>query len=297
MRLSTEMIVEGTVIAMYNRLIVPRLFAYADEGHWDLIPLRAKRHPSEARFIHKYAPNDTALHRLVRPFATSEESTLPSSPSMGSSKSQLRRTYKARILCIPPDIDVSDHSSTASKTDPEYADPQSRTPKPEQPQEHNQQQQSLSLQLEQDPIAAAWLLHAVEALLIANPAAATTKNRFGRTPLHIACRQSNLAHNFARMQVILMLLEHSPHVASWTDQDGKTPLYHLVEQHWLRQTLQRQQHDDDGSLETAPFPSEVVEAFLRADNQAIQRVKMACNRKDPYWAKSIQKMLAVASSS
>jgi len=292
MRLSTEMIVEGTVIAMYNRLIVPRLFAYADEGHWDLIPLRAKRHPSEARFIHKYAPNDTALHRLVRPFATAEESTLSSSPGMSSRKSQLRRTYKARILFIPPDIDASD-----SKTDPEYADPQFRPLKPEQPQEHNQQHQSPSLQLEQDPIAAAWLLHAVEALLIANPAAATTKNRFGRTPLHIACRQSNLAHNSARMQVILMLLEHSPHVASWTDQDVKTPLYHLVEQHWLRQTQQQQQNDDDWSLDTAPFPSEVLEAFLRADNQAIHQVKMACNRKDPYWAKSIQKMLAVASSS
>jgi len=35
-------------------------------GDWDSIPARCTSHPKEATFVHKYTPNDTTLHRLLR---------------------------------------------------------------------------------------------------------------------------------------------------------------------------------------------------------------------------------------
>lgn len=42
------------------------MYQYAARGDWDLIPNRCVSHPKEASFVHKYAPMDTALHRLLR---------------------------------------------------------------------------------------------------------------------------------------------------------------------------------------------------------------------------------------
>jgi hypothetical protein len=52
--------------ALYTRFREPRLYRYAARGDWDLIPNRCVSHPKEASFVHKYAPMDTALHRLLR---------------------------------------------------------------------------------------------------------------------------------------------------------------------------------------------------------------------------------------
>jgi hypothetical protein len=52
--------------AMYTRFREPKLYQYAARGDWDLIPHRCVSHPKEASFVHKYAPMDTALHRLLR---------------------------------------------------------------------------------------------------------------------------------------------------------------------------------------------------------------------------------------
>lgn len=58
---------EQVAYAFYERFRLPKLYKYASSGNnWDLIPARCRSHPKEAAYIHKYAPNDTALHRVLR---------------------------------------------------------------------------------------------------------------------------------------------------------------------------------------------------------------------------------------
>jgi hypothetical protein len=52
--------------AMYTKFREPKLYRYAAQGDWDLIPHRCKTHPKEATFVHNYAPRDTALSRMLR---------------------------------------------------------------------------------------------------------------------------------------------------------------------------------------------------------------------------------------
>ena len=65
MELHEDCVVSTTVYHLYERTRVPRLFRLADQGKWEHIPRRVR--PRQARFVHAYAPCDTALHRLVRP--------------------------------------------------------------------------------------------------------------------------------------------------------------------------------------------------------------------------------------
>jgi ankyrin repeat protein len=53
--------------ALYAKFREPKLFRMAVAGNWDKIPARCRSHPSEAAFVHKYPPADTALHRILRP--------------------------------------------------------------------------------------------------------------------------------------------------------------------------------------------------------------------------------------
>jgi hypothetical protein len=62
--------------AFYAKFREPKLFRMAVTGNWDLIPDRCRTHPKEASFVHKYPPADTALHRMLRPFAACEEQQL-----------------------------------------------------------------------------------------------------------------------------------------------------------------------------------------------------------------------------
>jgi Ankyrin repeat len=57
---------EQLAFNMYSKFCEPKLYRLASKGDWDLIPARCKAHPKEATFRHKYAPNDTALHRILR---------------------------------------------------------------------------------------------------------------------------------------------------------------------------------------------------------------------------------------
>ena len=61
--------------ALYTKFQEPKLFRLAVKGDWDLIPDRARNHPKEASFVHRYAPMDTALHRILRPTATAATAT------------------------------------------------------------------------------------------------------------------------------------------------------------------------------------------------------------------------------
>jgi ankyrin repeat protein len=51
--------------ALYTRFKVPKLYKFAANGDWDLIPQRCKSNPKEAQFVHFYAPSYTALHRIL----------------------------------------------------------------------------------------------------------------------------------------------------------------------------------------------------------------------------------------
>lgn len=53
--------------ALYTKFQEPKLYRLAAKGDWDMIPERARSHPKEASFVHRYAPMDTALHRILRP--------------------------------------------------------------------------------------------------------------------------------------------------------------------------------------------------------------------------------------
>lgn len=53
--------------ALYSKFREPKLFRMAAAGDWDKIPARCRSHPTEAQFVHKYPPSDTALHRILRP--------------------------------------------------------------------------------------------------------------------------------------------------------------------------------------------------------------------------------------
>lgn len=57
--------------ALYAKFREPKLFRMAVAGNWDKIPARCRTHPSEAAFVHKYPPADTALHRMLRPAISS----------------------------------------------------------------------------------------------------------------------------------------------------------------------------------------------------------------------------------
>ena len=52
--------------ALYNRFKVPKLYKFALNGDWDMIPQRCKSNPREAQFVYFYPPSDTALHRILR---------------------------------------------------------------------------------------------------------------------------------------------------------------------------------------------------------------------------------------
>lgn len=83
MEIHTECAVGGTIYHCYCKWAVPRLFRYADNGQWNKIPKRCQRRPREVKFRHKYAPADTALHRLMRPlnYCTMPERNLPEQSS------------------------------------------------------------------------------------------------------------------------------------------------------------------------------------------------------------------------
>mmetsp|Transcript_5417 Transcript_5417/g.9418 ORF Transcript_5417/g.9418 Transcript_5417/m.9418 type:complete len:216 (-) Transcript_5417:566-1213(-) len=57
---------EKLKFAIYSRFREPKLYKYAARGDWDLVPHRCRTHPNEAKFVHKFPPGDTALHRILR---------------------------------------------------------------------------------------------------------------------------------------------------------------------------------------------------------------------------------------
>lgn len=61
----SDCVIQTTKHKWYVKIRVPKLFQFVVDGKWDRVPYRAKSHPHEAYFVHAYAPNDTALHRML----------------------------------------------------------------------------------------------------------------------------------------------------------------------------------------------------------------------------------------
>jgi hypothetical protein len=137
--------------ALYSRFKEPRLYRYAINGNWDLIPRRVTSHPKEASFQHALGSRDTPLHGILK--APTSDTQCPKQQTLDQVK-----------------------------------------------------------------------LQAVSALLSTNRQAASTKNAFGRTPLHLACMDvANCGEGVAHM-----ILDANAMAASVQDVEGRFPLHYLV---------------------------------------------------------------------
>ncbi|KAL7579451.1 hypothetical protein ACA910_014112 [Epithemia clementina (nom. ined.)] len=151
MELHHDCIIGNAVYSAYRKFWIPKLFRMADQGRWDEIPARVRKCPKEAFFVHKYAPCDNALHRLLRPIHIPCPSSFDNDTTF--------ELYK---------------NSTDVPTEDEVVEAQER-----------------KRRVVDDPMIGEMLLKAVAAIIKANTDAAITANMFGRTPLHLACIEIN----------------------------------------------------------------------------------------------------------
>lgn len=178
--------------ALYAKFREPKLYRYAASGDWDLIPARCQSHPKEARFRHKYPPNDTALHKLLRPVTTS------SSSSTASTTGTATGTECHRDHCT--------NCSTTNNNNNNSCDPSTS----------DEQVQKTLIE---------WKIAAVDALLRADRQLATMPDSFGRTPLHLACMEDEGAGGDL---AALAILRTNGYAASALDQEQRTALHFLL---------------------------------------------------------------------
>jgi hypothetical protein len=148
---------------IYQRCCVPRLFRYADQGHWDKIPHRASMAPREAKFVHRYAPAETALHRVVRSLRVISCQEVTNAFANGQNNQ------------TPPQTDSNEDSR-----EPETA---------EETVTENEEFGNL-------------MLAAIGSILKAYPAAASIPNMFGRTAMHLVCMDLSPARKEAALLLL-----------------------------------------------------------------------------------------------
>lgn len=85
------------------------MYRYAAQGDWDLIPDRCKAHPKEARFVHKYAPMDTPLCRLLR-----TQSCASCAPDI--KESIFRMKLAAVMALLDANVDAASSQDTFKRT-------------------------------------------------------------------------------------------------------------------------------------------------------------------------------------
>lgn len=98
---------ERIAFQLYSTFCEPKLFRMAVSGDWESIPARCESHPKEAGFVHKYAPNDAAIHRLLR------QRQCDRGVSSTATKSQLDVTSSGSVSDAHDDVEdnaVSPHS-------------------------------------------------------------------------------------------------------------------------------------------------------------------------------------------
>jgi hypothetical protein len=255
----------AAIYGTYQRLSVPTLFRYADTGKWDLIPDRARKCPKEAKFVHKYAPCDTTLHRLLRPLHVVQSTTVvtpPNSTNTAPTTTQVASSTSAR--CTPSDslphgaqqgddFDLKHQRSTDVLTSREL-------------QRAKEKEELIAV----DPTGiTTMLICAVEALLEANPDAACHANLFGRTPLHLACMElnNNSTTAPARAQAAMLLLQQQQqqHTKSQSSLRARPPLVSIQDHHGctaLHYLLMNHANN---------IPRELLQTMLDLDAIALER--------------------------
>jgi hypothetical protein len=231
---------EQVAYAWYARFREPRLYRHVVSGDWDLIPARCRSHPHEAAFVHKYAPNDTPLHRLLKqsslsPSATCETTTTDDvwqqrleewkraaveAMLRADRKAAFRRDALGRTPLHLACMDVSPRSPWSSSF---------RSAKEEEEDDNGDSSSSL------------WLLgnsaHMALVICHANPSAASAVDTVDkRTPLHYL-----LARNDSIPLALLQALtRYCPAAVHWPDATGDTPLA-IVEQNRYNEIVNAKQ--------------------------------------------------------
>jgi len=196
---------EQVTYLLYSTFREPKLFRLAVTGEWETIPSRCQSHPREATFVHKYAPNDTALHRVLR----RDNNNNTNNRSCCSSDNG--GTAEVAGVCATPTIPTSTASTAAADSSKQ------ETPCPSTPDQVK--------------------LQAVQALLQVHPRAAAQGDSFGRTPLHLACMDASQCGIDCARLLIPALESTSLHQSSSStvlcgkDVEGRTPLHWLLLRH------------------------------------------------------------------
>jgi len=179
--------------SFYTRFKVPKLYSYVYKGKWHKIPSRCKNHPREAKFIHRYAPCDTALHRLLRPpglCSPEYENFLSTTdPAMQDEIAQLRlKAVRALVKANPSIISTPDCFG--------------RTP------------------LHLACINVQYSKGTAELLLDACPAASLIQDTSGKTPLHYLLTEGQHVPSI----LIEEFVAAAPNTLTMADRKGRTPI-------------------------------------------------------------------------
>lgn len=145
---------EQIAYSIYTKFREPKLYRMAAKGEWDLIPERCRTCPKEAEFRHKYPPNDTALHRLLK--SSELESTLDLDSETRTEMGKIKLKAIESIL-------------VASRSAATISDSFGKTP----------------LHYACMDLGASASIETIRMIAEANPAAAVSQDSEERTPLHI----------------------------------------------------------------------------------------------------------------
>jgi len=198
-----DCVIGSTVYKLYMRWGVPRLFRYADQGQWDKIVDRARRYPAETKFVHKYAPADTALHRLVRPLHVRgpEDEGKQSSTEDPSEDAQLREEDPGVTELLLNAVRAILQVNPSAASVPNIF---GRTP--------------LHLACMHITPARA---KAAQVLLNSCPMTARLRDQQGRTPLHYLLMNES---SVIPAELLMTLLESDPHALERCDAQGRTAI-------------------------------------------------------------------------
>lgn len=222
MEIHTECVVGGTIYHCYCKWGIPRLFRYADTGQWDKIPKHCRRRKRDVMFRHKYAPADTALHRLMRPLNycsnPSSGNIMEGSDSGDDSSSTEDDNHHHELF--QDDDAISDSLLCAVQAIVSTC-PISMTAL----DMFGQSPLHLGCLHELTPArtrAVLWCLEQQQHHLMADVVRAADTIT-GRTMLHHVAAARDTSHGVFRRQLVRAILKVDPHAFERIDKDGKRP--------------------------------------------------------------------------
>ena len=246
---------EQFAYSLYARFREPKLYRYVVSGDWDLIPARAKSHPKEASFVHKYAPNDTALHRLLRQsggcIAIDDTATL-------------QRMEEWKLQAVEALLTANRHAASLT-------DAFGKTPLHLACMEPPTASSSFdSSNVESTTVAIALCI------IQANPLAARLQDTIDqRTPLHYLVAR---CHDTIPLSLLRQLILSCPAAIGWRDATGDTPIS-IVEQRAeeiknvedVLQMLRGEEASKVATVVTAPQPGNLRSLSARSSSTQSSR--------------------------